>query len=90
MNIHSCCFSPFIIGVKDVANDRLKPAMQGTGSILDSALTSPSVEAMVITSFFGSLVDPSHGWRPKHTCTSASRAPQFSKYIPLNLYSTAG
>ncbi|KAF7965729.1 hypothetical protein HWV62_42040 [Athelia sp. TMB] len=67
--------SPLLIGAKDVANDLLKPAMQGTVGVLQSALTSPSVKAVVITSSFGAIFDPAHGWRPGHTYTAAEWNP---------------
>ncbi|KAF7986860.1 hypothetical protein HWV62_12588 [Athelia sp. TMB] len=67
--------SPLLIGPKDVANDLLKPAMQGTVGVLQSALTSPSVKAVVITSSFGAIFDPALGWRPGHTYTATEWNP---------------
>src|ERR1700729_3532329 len=59
--------SPLTINVNDVANDLLKPAMQGTVGVLQSALRSPSVKAVAVTSSFGSVFDPKFGWRAGYT-----------------------
>ncbi|KIM74395.1 hypothetical protein PILCRDRAFT_704037 [Piloderma croceum F 1598] len=59
--------SPLIIGAEDIANDLLKPAMQGTVGVLQSALSSPTVKAVVVTSSFGSVFDPKFGWRAGYT-----------------------
>jgi nucleoside-diphosphate-sugar epimerase len=55
--------SPFVINVEDIANDLLKPAMQGTVGLLQSAMGSPTVKAIAVTSSFGSVFDPNQGWR---------------------------
>ncbi|KZP03952.1 aldehyde reductase II [Athelia psychrophila] len=67
--------SPLIIGAKDIANELLKPAMQGTVGILSSALKSPTVQAVVVTSSFGSVFDPKRGWRSGYKYTSADWNP---------------
>lgn len=61
--LNSHIASPFVITVEDVANDLLKPAMQGTVGVLQSAMGSPTVKAIAVTSSFGSVFDPKHGWR---------------------------
>lgn len=64
--------SPLVINPKDIANDLLKPAIQGTMGILRSAKNSPTVKSIVITSSFGSVFDPKKGWRAGYNYTAVS------------------
>jgi hypothetical protein len=41
--------------------------MQGTMGVLQSALGSPSVKAIAVTSSFGGVFDPKLGWRAGYT-----------------------
>jgi nucleoside-diphosphate-sugar epimerase len=59
--------SPFIIGAKDIENDLLIPAINGTTGILKSALQSKTLKAVVATSSFVSVFDSAHGFRPGYT-----------------------
>jgi NADPH-dependent methylglyoxal reductase len=72
--------SPLVIGVQDIANDLLKPAIQGTVGILQSALSSPTVKAIVVTSSFGSVVDPKLGWRAGYTYSAVSLLSSVRKF----------
>lgn len=67
--------SPIAVGAADVANDLLKPAIQGTSSVLSSCLKSPSIKAVVVTSSFAAVMDPSHGARRGYTYTPADWNP---------------
>jgi nucleoside-diphosphate-sugar epimerase len=62
--------SPVVVDAADVANDLLKPAVQGTVGVLQAALASPTVRAVAITSSIGSVFDPKFGWRPGYTYTA--------------------
>lgn len=42
--------SPFIVSVKDPQKDLIEPAEQGTANVLKSALATPSVKRVVVTS----------------------------------------
>lgn len=60
--------SPLAVGATDVEQDLLVPAMQGTQSLLRSALEAgPTLKAVVMTSSFASCFDPHHGLRPGYT-----------------------
>jgi len=60
--------SPFHFNPKD-NRELLDPAVQGTKSILDAALTEPKIKRVVITSSFASILDSSKGKWPGHTYT---------------------
>lgn len=64
--------SPFILEVNNAEEDLLKPAMQGTVGLLQSALSSPSVKSVVVTSSFASVFDPKKGWRSGYTYTAVN------------------
>jgi NADPH-dependent methylglyoxal reductase len=63
--------SPFILSVKDNESELLKPAINGTVSILEAAAdhAGPQLSRVVITSSFASIVDMSQGYRPGYTYT---------------------
>ncbi|KAG8920885.1 methylglyoxal reductase (NADPH-dependent) gre2 [Tulasnella sp. 419] len=57
--------SPFTFNIKDPKTDLLDPAIQGTRSILESVKNfGPSVQRVVVTSSFASIVDLKQGNRP--------------------------
>lgn len=68
--IYSHIASPVIINPKDVKNDLLNPAIQGTVGILKSALNSSRIKSVVITSSLASVFDLKQGWRPGYTYTA--------------------
>ncbi|KAK5940530.1 hypothetical protein PMZ80_006946 [Knufia obscura] len=61
--------SPLVVGAKDVEKDVLIPAVRGTTSLLNSALTVHSLQSVVVTSSFAAVMDPMYGLRPGHTYT---------------------
>ncbi|QRV84238.1 NADPH-dependent methylglyoxal reductase GRE2 protein [Ceratobasidium sp. AG-Ba] len=57
--------SPFVFDVKDITNELLLPAINGTTEILKSVKAhGPSVKRVVVTSSFASIVDLAQGNRP--------------------------
>ncbi|PVH83970.1 NAD(P)-binding protein [Cadophora sp. DSE1049] len=58
--------SPLVVGPKNVEEDLLIPAIQGTTSILNSAAKQKSgtLKHVVITSSFAAVFDAAKGWRP--------------------------
>ncbi|KAE8442273.1 hypothetical protein EG329_003533 [Mollisiaceae sp. DMI_Dod_QoI] len=60
--------SPFVLQVEDNERDLLKPAVNGTTSVLTSIQKyNPNVKRVVITSSFASIVDMDKGVRPGYT-----------------------
>ncbi|CAD6577364.1 MAG: methylglyoxal reductase (NADPH-dependent) gre2 [Cyphobasidiales sp. Tagirdzhanova-0007] len=59
--------SPFHYNAKDNEAEILKPAVQGTKSVLETAAKTPSVKRVVITSSFASVLDVNQGFRPGYT-----------------------
>jgi NADPH-dependent methylglyoxal reductase len=57
--------SPFSFDVKDVAKETLDPAIQGAVAVLEAAMRygGPSLERVVSTSSFASILDPDKGNR---------------------------
>jgi nucleoside-diphosphate-sugar epimerase len=62
--------SPIILNPQSIENDLLIPAIKGTTSILTSALPSPTLKSVVITSSFAAVFDPKQGFRPGYTYSS--------------------
>ncbi|KAI5475640.1 aldehyde reductase II [Pseudohyphozyma bogoriensis] len=62
--------SPLVIGAKDIKKELLDPAIQGTLGLVKSAAKTDTVKSVVTTSSFGTVFDPTKGWRPGHTYTS--------------------
>lgn len=58
--------SPLVVNPKNVEEDLLSPAIQGTTSILASAAKQKSrtLKHVVITSCFAAVLDVAAGWRP--------------------------
>ena len=68
--------SPFHFNVTDVQKELLDPAVIGTTGILKSIKKSaPSVNRVVITSSFASIVNPSKGTAPDKTYSEADWNP---------------
>jgi nucleoside-diphosphate-sugar epimerase len=67
--------SPLVVGAKDVEEDVLVPAVQGTLSLLEAAARSSSVKSVVITSSFAAVFDPAYDLRPGYTYTPADWNP---------------
>lgn len=53
--------SPLVVGATDAENEVLKPAIQGTTSLLRSALNVSTLQSVVITSSFAAVHDPMRG-----------------------------
>ncbi|KAI5477682.1 ketoreductase [Pseudohyphozyma bogoriensis] len=56
-------------------SDLLDPAIKGTLSILEAALTEPAIKTVVITSSDAAIRDHDKGWREGYTYTSADWNP---------------
>ena len=67
--------SPIIFDSKNWEEDLLKPAIHGTTSLLTSALSCPTLKAVVITSSIVTVMDHKYGLRPGYTYTSADWHP---------------
>lgn len=61
--------SPLTFNVKDVVNDMLNPAIQGTTGVLTAALKVPTVRSIAVTGSFVSVCDTKYGLRPGYTYT---------------------
>jgi nucleoside-diphosphate-sugar epimerase len=60
--------SPFVLHVDDNERDLLRPAIDGTVNVLQSASNyAPKLERVVITSSFTAIRDPTKGMRPGYT-----------------------
>lgn len=59
--------SPLIVGAKDVEEDVLKPAIQGTLSLLMSAGKASGLQSVVVTSSFAAVIDLMQDLRPGYT-----------------------
>lgn len=62
--------SPIILNPQSIENDLLIPAIKGTTSILISALLSPTLKSVVITSSSAAVFDPKQAFRPGYTYSS--------------------
>lgn len=62
--------SPLPQSVRDVEKDLLQPAIRGTVNILKAATKAGTVQAVVITSSLGAMLDQRTHWRPGYTYTS--------------------
>lgn len=62
--------SPLTLNPRSVEDDLLVPAMKGTTSVLHSALNSPTLKSVVITSSFAAAFDPKRGYRPGYVYSS--------------------
>jgi len=67
--------SPLVVSPKDTENDLLIPAIRGTLSLLQSAQHSSSLERVVITGSFVSVVDLAQDFRPGYTYTPSDWNP---------------
>jgi nucleoside-diphosphate-sugar epimerase len=68
--------SPFVLQVEDNERDMLKPALEGTLQVLESAHKyGDQVKKIVITSSFASILDMSKGMRPGYTYSEADWNP---------------
>jgi nucleoside-diphosphate-sugar epimerase len=59
--------SPLVIGAQDTEKELLVPTIQGTTSILTSALACKTLKRVVVTGSFAAVFDASHTWRPGYT-----------------------
>ena len=68
--------SPFHFNVTDIQKQLLDPAVIGTTGILKSIKKSaPTVQKVVVTSSFASILDPFKGNWPEHTYSEADWNP---------------
>jgi hypothetical protein len=58
--------------------------MQGTVGVLQSALLSPTVKAVVVTSSFGSVFDPKFGWRAGYTYSAVRSTLSMTEHLKLS------
>lgn len=62
--------------MNDNEKDLLKPAINGTTSVLEAAkANAPNVKRIVVTSSFASIIDPTKGTWPEHTYSEADWNP---------------
>jgi NADPH-dependent methylglyoxal reductase len=62
--------SPVEFDIKNVVDDLLKPAINGTTSVLEAASRTGSVEAIVVTGSFAAVFDTKKGYRSGSTYCS--------------------
>ena len=62
--------APMAVRARDVEKELLIPAIGSTTGILKAALKETSIKSVVLTSSFGAILDPAHGFRPGYTYTS--------------------
>ncbi|KAK4497523.1 hypothetical protein PRZ48_011974 [Zasmidium cellare] len=62
--------SPLILNPADLERDLLRPAIQGTVGLLESANKSDNVKSVVVTSSFAAAFDPFKGWSSDYTYSS--------------------
>ncbi|KAF2169554.1 hypothetical protein M409DRAFT_19966 [Zasmidium cellare ATCC 36951] len=62
--------SPLILDPPDLEKDLLRPAIQGTVGLLESANKSNDAKSVVVTSSFAAAFDPFKGWSSDYTYSS--------------------
>lgn len=62
--------SPLILDPPDLEKNLLRPAIQGTVGLLESANKSLTVKSVVVTSSFAAAFDPFNGWSSDYTYSS--------------------
>ncbi|EGV64828.1 hypothetical protein PSN45_005174 [Yamadazyma tenuis] len=67
--------SPFSYTVTDMEAQLLKPAYDGTVTMLEASLTEPKVKRVIITSSFAAVYDASKGLQPDYVYTEKEFSP---------------
>lgn len=65
--IHSA--SPFTFNIKDIQQDLLNPAIEGTTRMLEAVASCNTIKRLVLTSSFASAINPFKGPRPGYSYT---------------------